>query len=78
LDYLDVFVESCSSYLLPKLSFPLITNNWTEITIRLISLIPRIYCPPIFQNGEWNRKREKWFGRLSILLSSISHGIICA
>ena len=27
LDYLDVFVESCSSYLLPKLSFPLITNN---------------------------------------------------
>ena len=27
LDYLDVFVESCSSYLLPKLSFPLITHN---------------------------------------------------
>ena len=22
LDYLDVFVESCSSYLLPKISFP--------------------------------------------------------
>ena len=27
LDYLDVFVESCSSYLLPKLSFPLIPHN---------------------------------------------------
>ena len=27
LDYLDVFVESCSCYLLPKLSFLLITNN---------------------------------------------------
>ena len=26
-DYLDVFVESCSSYLLPKLSFSLITHN---------------------------------------------------
>ncbi len=27
LDYLDVFVESCSSYLLPRLSFHLIAHN---------------------------------------------------
>ena len=27
LNYLDVFIESCSPYLLPRLSFPLITHN---------------------------------------------------
>ena len=27
LDYLDVFVESCSSYLLPKISFPSISTQ---------------------------------------------------